>query len=137
MTEEQRVTKLVTELRKTIEGSNTLLLTANTLSEKFNVGQPSAKSEDSRPFDIADYQETIAEVTTLLESTNRLFGTLGLEELLPQLIKAIDQVGNEGEEIIDHSFRQGVLFILIAMGAYVSARLSYNFLNKKLIESRA
>jgi len=29
------------------------------------------------------------------------------------------------------------LFILIAMGAYVIARLIYNFLNKKLIESRA
>jgi hypothetical protein len=46
-------------------------------------------------------------------------------------------VGNEGEELIDHSFRQAVLLILIAMGAYVIARLIYNYLNKKLIESRA
>jgi hypothetical protein len=137
MTEEQQLTGLVTELRKTIEGSNNLLLTANTLTEKFNVGQPSDKPKDSKPFDIKEYQDTIAEVTTMLESTNRLVGTVGLEELLPQLIKAIDQVGNEGEEIIDHSFRQGVLFILIAMAAYVIARLIYNFLNKKLIESRA
>jgi hypothetical protein len=56
---------------------------------------------------------------------------------LPELIKAIDQVGNEGEELIDHSFRQAVLLILIAMGAYIIGRLIYNFLNKKLIESRA
>jgi hypothetical protein len=137
MIEEQQATVLVTEIRKAIEGGNNLLLTANTLSEKFNVGQPSDKPKDSKPFDIKDYQDTIAEVTTMLESTNRLVGTVGLEELLPQLVKAIDQVGNEGEEIIDHSFRQGVLFILIAMGAYVIARLIYNFLNKKLIESRA
>jgi len=137
MTEEQQLTELVTELRKTVEGGNNLLLTANTLTEKFNVGQPSDKPEDSKPFDIKEYQDTIAEVTTMLETTNRLVGTVGLEELLPQLVKAIDQVGNEGEEIIDHSFRQGVLFILIAMGAYVIARLIYNFLNKKLIESRA
>ena len=136
MIEEQQATALVTELRKTIEGSNSLLLTVNTLTEKFNVGQPSDKPKDSKPFDIKEYQDTIAEVTTMLESTNRLVGTVGLEELLPQLIKAIDQVGNEGEEIIDHSFRQGVLFILIAMAAYVIARLIYNFLNKKLIESR-
>jgi hypothetical protein len=135
--EEQQATALVTEIRKAIEGSNTLLLTANTLTEKFSVGDPSAEPKDSKPFDIKDYQDTIAEVTTLVESTNRLAGTVGLEELLPQLVKAIDQVGNEGEEIIDHSFRQGVLFILIAMGAYVIARLIYNFLNKKLIESRA
>jgi hypothetical protein len=137
MTEEQQVTGLVTELRKTIEGSNTLLLTVNTLTEKFNVGEPSPEPKDSKPFDIKEYQDTIAEVTTLVESTNQLVSTVGLEKLLPELVKAIDQVSNEGEEIIDHSFRQGVLFILIAMGAYVVARLIYNFLNKKLIESRA
>ncbi len=107
LTEEQRVTGLVTELRKAIEGGNNLLLTANTLAEKFNVGQPSAKPKDSKPFDIKEYQDTIAEVTTLVETTNQLVGTVGLEKLLPELVKAIDQVGNEGEELIDHSFRQG------------------------------
>jgi hypothetical protein len=136
MTEEQPVAGLVTELRKTIEGSNTLLLTVNTLTEKFNVGEPSPEPKDSKPFDIKEYQDTIAEVTTLVESTNQLVGTVGLEKLLPELVKAIDQVGNEGEEIIDHSFRQAVLLILIAMGAYIIARLIYNFLNKKLITSR-
>jgi hypothetical protein len=133
MIEEQPATALVTELRKTIEGSNTLLLTVNTLTDKFNAGQPSPEPKDAKPFDIKEYQDTIAEVTTLVESTNQLVGTVGLEKLLPELVKAIDQVGNEGEEIIDHSFRQGILFILIAMGAYVVARLIYNFLNKKLI----
>ena len=136
LTEEQRVTALVTELRKVIEGSNNLLLTADTLTDKFNVGQPSAEPKDSKPFDIKEYQDTIAGVTTLVESTNQLVGTVGLEKLLPELVKTIDQVSNEGEEIIDHSFRQGVLFILIAMGAYVIARLIYNFLNQKLIRSQ-
>jgi hypothetical protein len=133
MTEEQRVTGLVIELRKTIEGSNNLLLSVNTLAEKLNVGEPSPEPTDAKPFDIKEYQDTIAEVTTLVETTNQLVGTVGLEKLLPELVKAIDQVGNEGEELVDHSFRQGVLFILIAMGAYVIARLIYNFLNKKLI----
>ena len=137
LTEEQRVTGLVTELGKVIEGSNNLLLTASMLTEKFAVGEPSAKPKDSKPFDIKEYQDTIAEVTTLVETTNRLITAVGLEELLPQLIDAIDRVEGEGEELIDHSFRQGVLFILIAMGAYIIARLIYNYLNKKLIESRA
>ncbi|MGD8891244.1 MAG: hypothetical protein PVF53_22695, partial [Desulfobacterales bacterium] len=108
MTEEQPVAGLVTELRKTIEGSNTLLLTVNTLTEKFNVGEPSPEPKDSKPFDIKEYQDTIAEVTTLVESTNQLVGTVGLEKLLPEIVKTIDQVGNEGEELIDHSFRQAV-----------------------------
>jgi len=133
ITEDQRVTGLVTELRKAIEGGNNLLLTANTLTDKFNVGQPSAEPKDSKPFDIKEYLDTIAEVTTLVESTNRLFGTVDLEELLPQLIKAIDRVESESEELVDHSVRQGILLILIAMGAYVVARLIYNFLNQKII----
>ncbi|CAB1058674.1 hypothetical protein D1BOALGB6SA_3430 [Olavius sp. associated proteobacterium Delta 1] len=137
MSEEQRVTGLVTELRKTIEGSNNLLLTLNTLTEKFKVGEPSPEPKESKPFDIKEYQNTIGEVTKLVESTNHLVGTVGLEKLLPQLIDAIDRVEGEGEELIDHSFRQGVFLILIAMGAYIIARLIYNFLNKKLIESRA
>jgi hypothetical protein len=135
--EEQQATALATEIRKAIEGGNNLLLTANTLTEKFNVGEPSTEPKDSKPFDIKEYQDTIAEVTTLVESTNRLVGTVGLEKLLPDLVKAIDQVTREGEELIDHSFRQAILLILIAMGAYIIARLIYNFLNKKLIESRA
>ncbi len=133
LTEEQRVTGLVTELRKAIEGGNNLLLTANTLAEKFNVGEPSTKPKDSKPFDIKEYQDTIAEVTTLVETTNQLVGTVGLEKLLPQLIDAIDRIEGEGEELIDHSFRQALILILIAMGAYVIARLIYNYLNKKLI----
>ena len=137
LVEEQRISGLVTELRKAIDGGNHLLLTANTLAEKFNIGEVSADPSDSKPFDIKEYQDTIAEATALVESTNRLAGTVGLEQLLPQLVKAIDEVGNEGEELVDHSFRQAVLLILIAMGAYVTARLIYNFLNKKLIESRA
>ncbi len=133
ITEEHRVTELVKELRKTVEGSNNLLLTVNTLTDKFNVGQPATDSKDAKPFDIKDYQDTIADVTTLVATTNQLAETVGLEKLLPELVKAIDQVGNEGEQIIDRSFRQGVLFILIAMGAYIIARLIYNFLNRKLI----
>ena len=137
LTEEQRVTALVTELRKVIEGSNNLLLTADTLTDKFNVGQPSAEPKDSKPFDIKEYQDTITEVTTLVESTNRLVTDIGLEKLLPQLIDAIDRVEGEGEELINHSFRQALILILIAMGAYIIARLIYNFLNQKLIRPRA
>jgi hypothetical protein len=133
---EQQVTGLITELRKTIEGGNNLLMTANTLAGKFKVDQPPAEPKDSKPFDINEYQETISEATTLVEATNQLVNTVGLDKLLPDLVKAIDRVESEGEEFVDHSFRQGIFLILIAMGAYVLARLIYNFLNKKLIESQ-
>jgi len=142
--EEKRLTELVTELRKALEEGNKVLVAANALTDKFGISDPSDGSGNAKPFDIADYQATVVEVglttdklTRLAESTNRLVGTDGLEKLFPQLIKAIDDVGRESEELIDHSFRQALILILIAMGAYIVARLIYSYLNKKLIESRA
>jgi hypothetical protein len=137
LAEQQKFTEFAAELRQLVEGSNTLLLTTNTLAEKFNVGGPSDKPGDSKPFDIKEYQDTIAEVTTLVESTNKLVATAGLETLIPQLIHAIDRVEGEGEELIDHSFRRALILILISMVAYVIARLLYNYLNQKIILSRS
>jgi hypothetical protein len=143
LVEEQRLTGLVAELRKAFEEGNMVLASANTLTDKFGIGQPSDSPGDEKPFDIHDYKATVAEIghtadklTRLAESTTHLVGTDGLEKLLPQFIKAIDDVERESEELVNHTFRQAVLLILIAMGAYIIARLVYNFLNKKLIESR-
>jgi hypothetical protein len=136
MAQDQKITGLVTELRKTIEGTNTLLLTAGTLAEKYDTGEPPAEAKDAKPFDILEYQATIVEVTNLVESMNRLIGVVGIENLLPQVVKAIDEAGGEGQELVDHGFRQGVFFMLIVVGAYVVGRLIYNYLNQRLIQSR-
>ncbi len=135
MAEEQRLTALATELRKSIEGGNNLLLTADSLAGKYNLGQPYDGQDDSAPFDIREYKETIAEATTMVESTNRLLNTVSQDALLPELIKAIGTIENESEDIVDHSFKKGVLLILIAMAAYIIGRLIFNFLNKRMIES--
>lgn len=136
MSQNQQITGLVAELSKTIECTNTLLLTMGALAEKYDTGEPPAEAKDEKPFDIKEYQATIAEVTNLVESTNRLVDAVGIEELLPQLAKAIDKAGGEGQELVDHGFRQGVLFMLIVMGAYIFGKLIYNYLNKRLIQSR-
>jgi hypothetical protein len=137
LAEQQKFTEFAAELRQLVEGSNTLLLTTNTLAEKFYVEGPSDKPGDSKPFDIKEYQDTIAEVTKLVDTTNRLVVAAGQENLVPQLIQAIDRLEGEGEELIDHSFRQALILILISMVAYVIARLVYNVLNKKLIELKS
>ena len=95
-----------------------------------------AGSKWTKPFDIQEYRETIVEVTRMVESTNQLVASVGIEDLLPQLVKAIHEVGGQGQELVDHGFRQGVFFMLIVICAYVVGRLIYNFLNQRLIESR-
>jgi hypothetical protein len=79
---------------------------------------------------------TTDKLTKLADSTSRLVGSEGLEKLLPKLIKAIDDVERESEELVDHTVRQVILLIGIAMVAYIIARLIYSYLNKRLIKSR-
>jgi len=56
---------------------------------------------------------------------------------IDQLIKAIDNFERESEELVDHTFRQVILLILIAMVAYIGAKLVYAYLHKRLIESKS
>lgn len=79
---------------------------------------------------------TTDKLTRLAGSTNRLVGKDGLEKLWPQLIKAIDNVERESEELLEHTVHQVILLIGIGMAAYIVARLIYSYLNKRLIESR-
>lgn len=125
--EEQQIKGLVSQLRLALAEGNNLLVSATALTEKLNLdlGEP-ADAEESN---------TIEKLTTLVEETNRLVNSVGLEELLPQLIKAIDDVERESEELVEHSFRQGILLIVIGMVAFIIAKLVYNYLNKRLIES--
>ncbi len=134
--EEERVRGVLTDLRNTLSSGNELLVTTNSLLTKLDVGVPS--DTPSEPFDIKDYRDTLTEVstsarelTTLVNSTNELFTSGGLEKLLPQIVKTIDQVEDEGRKIVDHSFRQGVLLIVVWMVAYVMARFIINLITKR------
>ena len=135
--QEQRMTGMIGELRQTLTEGNKLLLTADTLAEKFNVGTPSGEPKDSKPFDIKAYRDTVVEVNNLVGSINQLVATIGAEELLTTLVKAIDQVEDEGRSLLDRSFRQGVLLILIGLGGLLVTRLIYTLVSKRLIERRA
>jgi len=145
LTEEERIKGLVSELRLTLAEGNNLLQSATTLTGQINLdlSKPAEKPVDSKPFDIKDYQATVAEVsntveklTTLVQTTNQLVGSVGLEELLPELVKAIDDVERGSQELIDHTVRQVILLIVISMFAYVIARLIYAYIHKRLIASK-
>jgi uncharacterized membrane protein len=136
LAEEERFKGVLTDLRNTLSSGNDLLVTTNSLLTKLDIGAPS--DTPSEPFDIKDYRDTVAEVsntarelTTLVNSTNQLVTTVGLEKLLPQIAEAIDQAEDEGRKMIDHSFRQAVLLIIIWMVAYILARTIINYITKR------
>jgi uncharacterized protein YdcH (DUF465 family) len=136
--EEQRVKGLVTELRQTLSEGNNLILSATTLAEKLHLDAPAGTPDESKPFEIKEYRDTIAEVsvtatkfTTLVDKINGLVTSDGLERLLSQIDKTIDKVEGEGEKVIDHTFRQAILLILIWLAGYVLVRLILHRLAKK------
>ncbi|MGD2038527.1 MAG: hypothetical protein PVH28_11620 [Desulfobacterales bacterium] len=52
---------------------------------------------------------------------------MSVEKLLPQIENAISRAGDEGEDLIDHTFRQVALLILLWTGVYIVARLVVNY----------
>jgi hypothetical protein len=99
-------------------------------------GSPS--DTPSKPFDIREYRDAVTEVShtaqelnTLVNSTNQLVATVGLEQLLPMIVEAIDQAEDEGRKIVDHSFRQAVFLIIIWMVGYTLARIIIHYVTKR------
>lgn len=90
------------------------------------------------PFDIQVYRDTIAEaskttaeLSTLVDKISGLVTTDGLERLLSQIDKTIGKMEGEGEKVIDHTFRQAILLILIWLAGYVLVKLIFLGLAKK------
>jgi hypothetical protein len=107
------------------------------LASKLGLDQPAG--EDSRPFDIREYRDTLSEASKtagelarLVDAADRLVASGGLEQLLPQVAETLDRAKKESEELVNHTFRQAILLILIWMVGYVAARLMVRYLSRKL-----
>jgi hypothetical protein len=135
--EDQSVKGLATELRQTIVEGNKLLTAATVLLEKINTGVAPDGTADTKPFDIKEYHDTIRATTQLVEASNRLVNTAGLEKLIEQLVITLDKVEDTGEELVDHTFRQGVILIVILLVGYVIAKLAYDHISRRRMESKS
>ena len=96
--------------------------------------------ERAEPFDIQEYRQTIAdagavvqELNGLVQSTNELLNSPGVDKLMPQLIGAIDEVERTSEDLINQGFLRAALLILLALAGIVFARLSYHWLAMRLL----
>ena len=132
LAEEQRVRGLVTELRGTLTEGNNLLQSATTLAEKLNLDEPSTAA-DSKPFQIQEYRNTFAELsatagrlTELVDKINFLLTSDGLERLLSQIDKTIGTVEGHSEKVVDHTFRQALILLLIWLVGYVLVKVIFH-----------
>lgn len=135
--EEQSVKGLTTELRQTIVEGNKLLTAATVLLEKINADEAPDGTAGTKPFDIKEYHDTVRATTQLVEASNRLVNTAGLEKLIEQLGPTLNKVEVTGEELVDHIFLLGVILIVIWLVGYVIAKLAYDHISRRRMESKS
>jgi hypothetical protein len=139
LAEEERLSGVLSEVRTTFEEGHKLVTAIHALTEQLNLGgAPAEDAQPSEPFDISAYRETIAEANIsltlmqeLVQSIEQLHQLPGWEHILPQIDTTIDRVGLEGEEVVDHTFKQLLMLILIWMVGYFIVRLALHFLLAK------
>ena len=134
--EEGRIRSLLADLRQTFASGNEFVGSVNALATQFKSDTP---SEPSRPFDIRDYQMTLAELsnsaqelTKLAASLERVSDKVGADMLIPQIVNALDRAESEGEELINHTTRQMIFLIVIGLIGYTIARLFIQYFSIKM-----
>jgi len=140
--QEEQVGGLLTELRHTLTEANTLTGSVDTLAQRVGVGAPTEPGEPAEPFDIEDYRATlidartvISEANGLVQTTNELLNSPGADRLVPSLVEAINEAGEAGEDLVDHSLLSAVFLIVFFLVGLVIARLCYRWLELRIFGS--
>lgn len=126
LSEEKRVTGLMTELRQTLAVANELVTSTNTLAGRFGIEEGGPAT--SEPFDIKDYQATLVEASKVLQQTDALVKTVDnfllspeWEKSLPRFVETLNSVQTESEEWVNHAFLVGaglILFFFLTLFGY-------------------
>jgi hypothetical protein len=138
ISEEKRLGGLLSELRQTITESNELISSADILAERlgFDPNTPHEMRIDSYRKTIAEATVAIQQLQMLVETTVNLIQTPNLENLFPYLKSSFDLAEEEGEQLVDHAFRQAIYLIFIWMAVYIIGKLILRLLTEKLFVSR-
>ena len=138
LAEEQTYSRLLAEMRDTIQAGNQLVLSANELAKMLPTPDPN-ETEAAPAMTIEDYRTILADVRLTLTELNSLMGGVGqtadspaLEKITQLIATSMDKAGQEGEELIDLSFKRGMLLVLFAVIALLLAQIMYSLIKRKL-----
>jgi len=137
LAEEQRIKGVLGDLKETLEAGNQLIGSINTLRD--HQGKP---ADQGKPFDIGDYQKTLValsnsaqELTKLATTVERISSDIGVDELIPIVIKAMEEAESESEKLTKSATRMSLVVIGVWFAAYVIAKLLILFASKKINNS--
>lgn len=152
--EDVRVRGLLEELRATVESSTALSQALTTTIESterlrtsFSPSQPDPAAGDGperRPFDITDYKATAEATTATVEQLNGLIASLSdlvdspaWDQRNEQLAAATNRAQMTMEELIDRSYRRGLVLIGVLVVCSLVGGLAYRFLAVRFIAPRS
>ena len=125
------------DLRETLEAGNQLMGSINTLMD--HQGKPAGQA---KPFDIGDYQKTLVELsnsaqelTKLANTVERISSDIGVDELIPVVIKAMEEAESESEKLAKYTTRMLLVIIGVWFVAYVIAKLLILYVSNKMSAS--
>ncbi|WP_372682634.1 hypothetical protein [Desulfosarcina sp.] len=143
LAEEKTYSRLLAEMRDTLQAGHQLILSANQLVNMLPVPKDAASATDKDQASpamsvddyravLADVRETIRELTSLLTVAEKTADSPVLEKVNQLIANSMDQAGKEGEELINLSFKRGMLLTLFAMVALLFAQIIFIYVKNKL-----
>ena len=138
LAEEKTYSQLMAELRETLQSGNQVLLSAGELAKMIPspnpneaAAAPAMSIEDYRAA-LADVRETLVLVTSLLAAVEKTANSPAIEKINQLIVNSMDQAGQQGEELIDLSFKRGALVTLLAVVALLLAQILFVYIKRKL-----
>lgn len=139
--QEGKLKELVVEVDRSLvdagkmSGSLSITITNfDALMKRFGVGEPDTNSvpdTNSQPFNILDYGKTAAQIGAMANDLNTLITSVN--QSIPQASLLSQQAGAEARLLVDHSFRLGLILIVVLLAGAVLAGLAYRFMVMKWI----
>jgi hypothetical protein len=95
--------------------------------KQLRVGEPKTNRP---PFNILDYAKAADEVDNVAKDLNALVGSIN--QSMPGIQRLRQQADAEAQELVNHTFRLGLVLIAVLLAGSVLAGLLYTFLAQKL-----
>ena len=131
LNEEQRIKGLLSDVRQTLEIGNELIVSTNAIM-----------ANQTKPFDVVEYQKTLValsnsaqELAKLATSVERISNNINMDQLIPQIVQAMEKVEDEGEELASHTMQLILIVIGVWFVAYVIAKLFILHISNKMNDS--
>jgi len=140
--EEAKLRGLLAELRVTLNASNEVIVSADSLVKALHL-EPSKVQETAppgKPFDILEVQATLREASQTILQVHDVLKTLdkmGLKEMLPQIIVGFETVEEKGQAWVIFAFFLGLALILVFLVGSVIAMLAYRYYAGRFFEVKS